>query len=241
VGLHASARLCENHEFRHFNVIAELLSQMPHPQSQSNLPESGQNLASHANRAGGAERCADPAVPQTIAVDVALLTSDATRLPALARSILKTAQQPEANTLSLVPTGPGMGKILRRGLRSEIPAIARVPRVQAFASAGRLRTCAQEAAGNRVGPAGTNIGPAPLPGAWSEATPLCRRHAPDGPRRLARLENTPGPGNALPLRAHQLARAAYYLLTRKTAFDRNMVRRAAGAARLTGQPRGLSL
>jgi hypothetical protein len=92
VGLHASARLCENHEFRHFNVIAELLSQVPHPQSQSNLPESGQNLASQANREGGAERFADPAMPQTLAVDVALLTSEANRLPARARSSVKPAK-----------------------------------------------------------------------------------------------------------------------------------------------------
>jgi transposase len=71
---------------------AALFSQVPHPQSQSNLPESGQNLASQANREGGAERFADPAVPQTLAVDVALLTSEANRLPARARSSVKPAK-----------------------------------------------------------------------------------------------------------------------------------------------------
>ncbi|MBM3222460.1 MAG: IS110 family transposase [Candidatus Tectomicrobia bacterium] len=45
--------------------------------SQYTLPAMGKNIASKANRDGGAERCADPAVPKSIAVDLALIPSDA--------------------------------------------------------------------------------------------------------------------------------------------------------------------
>jgi transposase len=44
--------------------------------SQDNLPEIGKNIADQANRDGVAERFADPAGQKTIAVDLALITSD---------------------------------------------------------------------------------------------------------------------------------------------------------------------
>jgi len=54
---------------------AAWLTQVQHTQSQDNLPELGKKSASNANRHGMAERCADPAVPQRVAVDRALLGS----------------------------------------------------------------------------------------------------------------------------------------------------------------------
>jgi transposase len=70
---------------------AELLSHVQHTNSQDNLPELGKNIADKANRAGVAERFADPAVQKNIAVDLALITSYDNLLQELELSILKTA------------------------------------------------------------------------------------------------------------------------------------------------------
>jgi hypothetical protein len=65
------------------------------------LPETGKTIADNANRDGVAERCAEPAVHKTIAVDVALITSYAQLLGDWARSIVKAAPPQDAKTLSL--------------------------------------------------------------------------------------------------------------------------------------------
>ena len=53
----------------------ELLAHVHNTNSQYNLPAIGKKIASKANRDGVAERCADPAVHKSIAVDLALITS----------------------------------------------------------------------------------------------------------------------------------------------------------------------
>jgi Transposase len=78
-----------------------LLAHVQHTNSQSNLPEIGTKIADTTNRDGVAERFADPAVQQTIAVDLARITYDDERLKALDLSLLQTATQHEAQTLYL--------------------------------------------------------------------------------------------------------------------------------------------
>jgi hypothetical protein len=48
---------------------AALLAQGHNTHSQDHLPEMGKQRAGQANRAGGAERCAEPAVHKSVAVD----------------------------------------------------------------------------------------------------------------------------------------------------------------------------
>jgi hypothetical protein len=79
--------------------------------------------------------------------------------------------------------------------------------------------CAKASAGKRYGTSGTKIGNAYLKWAFSEAAVLFLRANPHGQKSLARLENKPGKGKALTVLAHKLARAVYYMLHRKTAFD----------------------
>lgn len=114
---------------------------------------------------------------------------------------------------------PGIGTILRRVLWYDIPNIARFPRVQAFASYCRLVKCAKESAGKRSGTSGTKIGNAHLQWAFSEAAVLFLRDNPEGQKFLVSLEKKHGTGKALTSFAHKLARAVYYLLQRKTAFN----------------------
>src|SRR5262245_41685975 len=56
---------------------AELLAHIHQTQSQDNLPELGKKRASKATRAGGAARFPEPAVQQSLEVDLALIDSDA--------------------------------------------------------------------------------------------------------------------------------------------------------------------
>jgi Transposase IS116/IS110/IS902 family len=110
----------------------------------------------------------------------------------------------------------------------DIHDIARFPRGQAFAAYGRLVTCATEAAGQRSGTSGANIGNAHRTWAFSEAAVFCVREHPAGQKFLAKLEKKPSQGKALTIVAHTWARAVYAMLKRTTAFDMHTFLQAYG-------------
>jgi transposase len=197
---------------------AELLTHVQQTNSQYNLPEIGKKIAYKTNRVGVAERFTDLAVQKSIEVDLALIDYYDQLLQDLELTIVKTAKQHDANTLYLLQTVPGIGKILSLVLLYESHDIARFPRVQDFASYCRLVKCAKESAGKRYGTSGTKIGNAYLKWAFSEAAVLFLRNNPAGQKYLARLEKKHGKGKALTVLAHKLARAVYYMLKRGTAF-----------------------
>jgi transposase len=89
------------------------------------------------------------------------------------------------------------------GLRYDIHAIQRFPRVQDCVSYGRVVKCARESAGKRYGTSGTKIGNAALKWAFSEAAALFWRTNPAGQKSLARLEKNHGTGQALTLLAQK--------------------------------------
>jgi transposase len=165
---------------------AELLTHIPQTNRQDNLPEIGKKIAYKANRSGVAERFADPAVPKSVEVDLALLDYYDQLLRDLELAIVKTAKQHDANTLYLLQTVPGLGKILSLVLLYEMHDIARFPRVQDFVSYCRLVKCAKASAGKRYGTSGTKIGNASLTWAFSEAAVLFLRNNPAGQKYLAR-------------------------------------------------------
>jgi transposase len=197
----------------------ELLAHVQNTNSQYNLPAIGKKIAYKANRDGVAERFADPAVQKRIAGDLALIGYDDELLRDVELTILKTAKHHDANTLYLLQTVPGIGKILSLVLLYEIHQIDRFPRVQEFASYCRLVKCAKESGGKRYGTSGAKIGNAHLKWAFSEAAVLFLRDNPAGQKSLARLEKKHDKNKALTILAHKLARAVYYMLKRKTAFD----------------------
>ncbi len=198
---------------------AELLTHVQQTNSQYNLPEIGKKIAYKANRDGVAERFPDPAVQKSIEVDLALIDYYDQLLRELELAIVTTAKQHDANTLYLLQTVPGIGKILSLVLLYEMHDIARFPRVQDFVSYCRLVKCAKESAGKRYGTSGTKIGNAYLKWAFSEAAVLFLRNNPAGQKYLARLEKKHGKGKALTILAHKLARAVYYMLKRGVVFD----------------------
>jgi transposase len=198
---------------------AELLAHVQNTNSQYNLPEIGKKLAYKANRTGVAERFDDAAVQKTIEVDLALITYDDELLKDLELYILKTAKHHDAQTLYLLQTIPGIGKILSLVLLYEIHQIDRFPSVQDFASYCRLVKCSKESGGKRLGTSGKKIGNAHLKWAFSEAATLFLRNNPPGQKLLARLEKKHDKGKALSILAHKLGRAVYFMLKRKVAFD----------------------
>jgi transposase len=198
---------------------AELLAHVQNTHSPYHLPEIGKTMAYKANRDGVAERVAEAAVQKTIEVDLALITYDDERLKDLALSRLKTAKHHDANTLSLLQTVPGIGKILSLVRLYEIHRIDRLPSVQECASYARLVKCRKESGGKRLGTSGKKIGNAHLTWAFSEAATLFLRNNPPGQKLLARLEKKHDKGKALSMLAHQLGRAVYVMLKRKVAFD----------------------
>lgn len=161
---------------------------------------------------------ADPAVHKSIAVDLALITYDDELLRDVELTIVKTATHHDAHPLYLLPTVPGLGKILSLVLLYDIHQIDRFPRGQDCASYGRLVKCAKESAGKRSGTSGTTIGHAHLTWAFSEAAVLGLRDNPAGQTFLTRLEKKHSKGKALTIGAQQLARAVYYRLQHTTAF-----------------------
>jgi transposase len=152
-------------------------------------------------------------------VDLALITYYDALLRDVELTIVKTAKHHDAQTLYLLQTVPGIGKILSLVLLYEIHDIARFPRVQDFASYCRLVKCAKESAGKRSGTSGSKIGNAHLKWAFSEAAVLFLRDNPAAQKLLARLEKKHSKGKALTILAHKLARAVYHMLKRQTAFD----------------------
>ena len=197
---------------------AEWLAHLHNTNSQYNLPELGKKIASKANRDGVAERFPAPAVPKSIAVDLALLGHDDPLLRDVALSSLTTAKQHKAQTLSLRRTVPGIGAILSVVLLDELHDSTRFPRGQAFLSYGRLGQCTKESAGKRYGTSGTKIGNAHLKWAFSEAAVLFLRANPAGQKYLTKLEKKHGSGKALTRLGQKLGRTVYYMLQRQTAF-----------------------
>jgi transposase len=198
---------------------AALLAHIEQTNSQDNLPQIGKKSASTATRDGVAERFPDPAVQKRLEVDLALMGHYDQLRRDVELSLGRTAQHHDPNTLYLRRTVSGLGDILRLVLLDAIHDIQRFPRVQDFVSYCRLVTCAQEAAGKRYGPSGTQIGKAYLTWAFAEAAVLFLRNNPQGQKSLPRLEKTHGKGTACTVLAQKLARAVYPRLQRHTAFD----------------------
>ena len=151
-----------------------------HPNRPYNLPELGQKSASKATRDGVAERCADPAVPKTMAGDLAWLIYYDPLLGDVALAIVKAAKPHDAHTLDLLQTVPGIGTRLSLVLLYEMHAIDCLPTVQAVVSSCRRSKWAKESAGKRIGTSGKNMGNAHLTGAFAEAATLFVRTKPAG-------------------------------------------------------------
>jgi transposase len=213
---------------------AERLTHLRQTHSQDNLPALGKSLTSKARREGVVQRFADPAVRNNIDVDLALIDYYDRLIRDLERHIMTAAQPHDPQTLERWRSVPGIGPIFSLVLLREIHDIHRFPRVQDVASYGRVVKCAHESAGKRYGTSGHHIGKVHLKWAFSEAAVLFLVDHPPGQKYYTCLENKYGPGKALTLLAHKLARAVYDLVKRQTTFDMDTCMRGSGSG--VGEP-----
>jgi len=156
-------------------------------------------------------------VQKSIEVDLALITYYDALLRDLALTIVKTAKHHDAQTLYLLQTVPGIGKILSsccstRFMISSASRVCRIlpPTVVSSSVPENLLANAPDS--------GHTIGHAHLKWAFSEAAVLFLRDNPAAQKFLARLEKKHSKGKALTILAHKVARAVYSMLKRQTAF-----------------------
>jgi len=198
---------------------AELLTHIENTNSQYNRPAFAKKLTYAANRVAVSERFADPAVQQSMAVDLGLIAYYDGMLRELENFILRTAKHHDANALYRLRTVPGIGKILALVILYEIHDLTRFARPQELASYARLVKCASASAGKIHGTSGAKIGNVHLKWAFSEAAVGFLRKNPAGKAYYERLVRKHGKGKALTVLAHKLARAVYYIWKRDQVFD----------------------
>jgi len=186
---------------------------------QLNLPAPAGKLRHRCNRVGVAESIPDPVVRASIEADLALVSHLDDIIRSLEQTICDQAAVEDPDTLELLQTIPGVGRILSLTFLYELHEIARFPRVQDFLSYARLVKSQKASAGKITGTSGAKIGNAHLKWAYSEAAVHFLQKNPPGQRLIHRLRSKHGKGKALGILAARLGRASYYMLRRSTAFD----------------------
>jgi transposase len=204
----------------------QLLAHIQMTNQAYNLPAFAKRIAYPSNREGVADHFEDRVVRKSIALDLGLLERYDALIRDLELYLVHQGKQDEPQGFQLLRTIPGIGKVLALTILYEIHDIRRFDRVQEFASYARLVKCARESAGKKHGTSGAKMGNVHLKWAFSEAAVLFVRHCPGAKPMLARLETQHGKGKALSILAHRLGRAAYYVLLRQKAFDRERFLRA---------------
>jgi transposase len=198
---------------------SELLAHIHNTNTQYNLPVIGKKIAYKTNRNGIAERFEDPSVNKSIQIDLAMIDTYDKLLQDVELYILKHAKAHDANTLYLLQTVPGVGKILALVMLYEIHDIGRFPLVQDFSSYSRLIRPEKESNGKKAGKGNKKIGNPHLKWAFSEATILLLRESEQAKKLHQKLVKKNGEGKALGILSNKLGRAVYYMLKNKKAFD----------------------
>lgn len=197
---------------------AELLAHIQNTGSQYNLPPLGR-IAKKGGRDGLVELFPVGSAQKNIELDLALIDSYDPLLDELERYIVKTANGHDPVALALLKTVHGIGKVLSLVILYEIENIERFSRVQELVSYARLVKCARESNGKKSGYSGKKIGNAHLKWAFSEAAVLFLKGNEPAQIYREKLANKHGKGKSLTILAHKLARAVYYMLKNKVAFD----------------------
>lgn len=133
---------------------AELFAHIQNTNTQYNLSDSFGCIAKPKNRNGIIEHFEHPAVQKSMAVDLEVIRTYDTILADLERTIIKLANYHDPVSYALLQSIHGVGRILDLGMLYEIENIGRFPRVQDFASYGRLVKCSLSRMGRNTAPMG---------------------------------------------------------------------------------------
>ncbi len=136
----------------------ELLGHIQNTRAQYNLPAFARRLAYPANRDGVREHFPDPSVRKSIEVDLAQLEQYDSLINDLEVTIVREAKRHDADAFHRLRSAPGIGKVLSLTILYEIHDIARLDRVQEFASYARLVKCRHESGGKKLGTGGAKMG-----------------------------------------------------------------------------------
>ena len=200
---------------------SQLVTHIQTTNSQYNLPEFGKKLSRLYNHEGVAERFADPQARKSVEVDLAMIEALNPILKSLEWYIEKTARHHDYQSLFLLRSIPGIGRILALVILYEINDIHRFPTVQNFSSYARLIRPVKTSDGKWAGHSNKKIGNHHLKWAIKEAAVLMLRDCQPAKEYLARLERKYNKGKALGILTHKLGRAIYFMLKNKEAFDVN--------------------
>ena len=198
---------------------AELLGHVRNTFHQYNLPAPTGTLLTRKSRNNLPNRFADPIVRTTVQADLQLCAGYDAIISELEKTVEAQAKVQDPNTLYLLQTIPGIGRILGLTLLYEIHTVERFPRVQDFSSYCRLVKAPKESAGKRLGTSGSKIGSAHLKWAYSEAAVGFLHNNPKGKSMMNRLRKRYGRGKALSILAAKIGRSSYFMLKQKRAFD----------------------
>lgn len=132
---------------------------------------------------------------------------------------MRQARMHDRQACFLLQTIPGIGKILSLVLLYEIHTIDRFPSVGDFLSYARLVTPKHISDGKVTGHSGSKIGNAHLRWAFSEDVMGMLRNSEYAQAFVKRKEKKHGKSRAVTMLARKIARAVYYILKRKEAFD----------------------
>jgi transposase len=154
-------------------------------------------------------------------LNLSLLDTYETLFKELELYLVHHAQVQDPNTLYLLKTIPGVGKILALVMLYEIHDIKRFPTVQNFVSYARLIKPRKESAGKTTGTANRKIGNAYLRWAFGEAATLMLRERSEVKDYHQKLKSKHGKAKAMAILAHRIGRTVYYMLKNRKAFDVN--------------------
>ena len=186
---------------------------------QLNLPAPAGALLEPRHRSGLLETVPEPGVRASVEADLDLAERLDHVIHSIERTIQRQAKVDDPETLRLLKTIPGVGRILGLTMLYEIHDIVRFPRVGDFLSYARLVKSQKASAGKVTGTSGAKIGNVHLKWAFSEAAVLFLQKNPPGQRLMSRLRSKHGKGKALSVLAARLGRASFFMLSRSTPFD----------------------
>lgn len=198
---------------------AELLTHIQNTRTQYNLPSFDGPVCRKRARVGIAESFPHPDVQRSVQVDIELIDHLDVVIEELNAHISRAAREHDPQSLMLLRTIHGIGRILALVILYEIHTIERFQSVGAFCSYARLVRVQHESAGKKSGKGHSRIGNRHLKWAFSEAAILFLRGNPAGMAYKKRLEKKHGKAKALSILAHRLGRAVYFMLKRGEAFD----------------------
>jgi transposase len=200
---------------------SELLARIQSHQLAYNRPTSRQNIY---NRESWTEQLLasekDPVRQLALQNDLALIGHYDAQLASLEKELLKLTKQTAHRDFTLLQTAPGIGDFLGLTILHEIGDMARFHTVKDFLSYCRLVKGTVASAGKIKGLRGARLGNPYLRWAFGEAAVVAKRDgvlAPLAQRLEARLGGNKFKANTV--LAIKLARAVYFMLKNKTAFD----------------------